>query len=337
MPADAATSYAGRPRLSVDEYVAGVQSGDRAKLAQAITLIESRKPDHQEQAQELLLKLVPYAGSSVRVGISGVPGAGKSTFIDTLGSNLTREGHKIAVLAVDPTSARTGGSILGDKTRMANLATNENAFIRPSPTSGTLGGVTRTTRETILVCEAAGYNVILVETVGVGQSEVAVSEMVDFFMVLLISGAGDELQGIKKGVLEIADMIALNKADGDNELKARTSAAEYQHALRIISPKDRDWAPPVVTISALENRGLDDLWARVIERYTQLTESGGLTKMRQQQQVRWMWAMVEDRLLTKLKAHPDIETMVPSLESAVIKGELTPALAVDRMLKVFGV
>ncbi|MDG2242072.1 MAG: methylmalonyl Co-A mutase-associated GTPase MeaB [Rhodospirillaceae bacterium] len=328
-------SSTSRPRLSVEEYVAGVRSGDRANLAQAITLIESRKPEHQEQAQEVLLELASSAGQSIRVGISGVPGAGKSTIIDNLGTNLTAEGHKVAVLAVDPTSARTGGSILGDKTRMANLATDDNAFIRPSPTSGTLGGVTRTTRETILVCESAGFDVILVETVGVGQSEVAVSEMVDFFMVLLIAGAGDELQGIKKGVLEIADMIALNKADGDNETKAKASAAEYQRALRIISPKDQDWTPPVITISALENRGLDDLWGRITQRHNQLTESGKLAAIRQQQQVRWMWAMIEDLLVEKLKAHPEIKAMVPNIESAVTEGTLTPALAAEKMLKTF--
>jgi LAO/AO transport system kinase len=337
MSSGAANLSVSRPRLSIGEYVAGVTSGDRAKLAQAITLIESRKPEHQEQAQELLLELAPLSGKSIRIGISGVPGAGKSTFIDTLGPNLSGDGHRVAVLAVDPTSARTGGSILGDKTRMANLATNPNAFIRPSPTSGTLGGVTRTTRETILACEAAGFDIILVETVGVGQSEVAVSEMVDFFVVLLIAGAGDELQGIKKGVLEIADMIALNKADGDNETKAKVSAAEYRHALRIITPKDKSWTPPVITISALENRGLDDLWSRITQRHGQLTDGGGLTTMRRRQQVRWMWAMVEDRLIEKLKSHPDIKAMVPDLESAVTGGGTTPALAVDKMLKAFGV
>ncbi len=327
----------GRIRLSVEEYAVGVVSGDRSKLAQAITLIESRKPEHQEDAQQLLLEITPKAGQSVRVGISGVPGAGKSTFIDTLGTNLTGAGHKVAVLAVDPTSARTGGSILGDKTRMAKLALDDNAFIRPSPTSGTLGGVTRTTRETIMLCEAAGFDVILVETVGVGQSEITVSEMVDFFMVLLIAGAGDELQGIKKGVLEIADLIALNKADGDNETKAKTSAAEYQHALRIITPKDKDWTPPVVTISALENRGVGDLWARITQRHEWLAESGGLQRMRQHQQVRWMWTMVEDRLITKLKSHPDVKAVIPEIEDAVAKGELTPALAVERMFGAFGI
>lgn len=331
------TLRSGRQQLSVDDYAEGVLSGERAKLAQAITLIESRKPDHQTQAQDLLLKVTPHTGKSLRVGISGVPGAGKSTFIDTLGTNLTTAGHKVAVLAVDPTSARTGGSILGDKTRMAKLAANDQAFIRPSPTSGTLGGVTRTTRETILLCEAAGFDVVLVETVGVGQSEVAVSEMVDFFMVLLVAGAGDELQGIKKGVLEIADMIALNKADGDNENRAKASAAEYQHALRIITPKDKNWIPPVVTISALHNTGVEDLWDRITRRHKALSETGGLAILRQEQQVRWMWAMLEDRLISKLKSHADIKTMMPNLQAAVKAGTLTPALAVDKMLKAFGV
>ncbi len=337
MPANTPTLPDGRRRLSIDDYIKGVISGDRAKLAQAITLVESRKPEHQEQAQEVLLQLMPNTGKSVRVGISGVPGAGKSTFIDTLGTNLTDAGHKVAVLAVDPTSTRTGGSILGDKTRMANLAINDRAFIRPSPTAGTLGGVTRTTRETILVCEAAGFDVILVETVGVGQSEVAVSEMVDFFVVVLIAGAGDELQGIKKGVLEIADMIALNKADGGNEIKAKAAAAEYQHALRIITPKDKNWAPPVVTISALENRGLDDLWKRIMKRYDQLSESGGLTTLRQGQQVQWMWSMIEDRLISKLRNHPSVKAIIPKLENNVISGTSTPALAVEKMFKAFGV
>lgn len=336
MPDDPSTPASGRPNLSVDDYVDGVRSGDRAKLAQAITLIESRKPEHQALAQDVLLQLLPHTGKSIRVGVSGVPGAGKSTFIDTLGTNLTEDGHKVAVLAVDPTSSRTGGSILGDKTRMANLAVNRNAFIRPSPTSGTLGGVTRTTRETRLLCEAAGFDVILIETVGVGQSEVAVAGLVDFFLVVLVAGAGDELQGIKKGVLEIADMIALNKADGDNETRAKASAAEYQHALRIITPKDKDWIPPVVTISALENRGLDDLWARIQQRYDQLNDSGGLEALRQTQRVQWMWSMVEDRLLTRLKAHPDVKSIVPALEADVAAGKLTASRAVDTILKTFG-
>lgn len=337
MSAQKPKGSAGRPRLSVEEYSAGVRTGDRAKLAQAITLVESVKLAHQSHAQDLLLDLMPDTGKSIRVGISGVPGAGKSTFIDTLGTNLTKAGHKVAVLAVDPTSTRTGGSILGDKTRMAQLGNDPNAYIRPSPTSGTLGGVTRTTRETILLCEAAGFDVILVETVGVGQSEVAVSEMVDFFVVVLIAGAGDELQGIKKGVLEIADMIALNKADGDNAQRAKASAAEYQHALRIITPKDKDWIPPVVTISALENLGVDDLWQRITQRHKALKDSGGLNHLRQQQQVRWMWAMIEDRLVSRLKSHPDIKTAVPDVEASVTSGSLTPTLAAEKLLRTFGV
>lgn len=337
MPAKSPPPHTSRPRLSTGEYIDGIRSGDRAKLAQAITLIESRKPDHQALAQDLLLQLIPHTGKTMRVGISGVPGAGKSTFIDTLGTNLTEAGHKVAVLAVDPTSTRTGGSILGDKTRMARLSVNDHAFIRPSPTAGTLGGVTRTTRETILVCEAAGFDVILIETVGVGQSEVAVSEMVDFFLVLLIAGAGDELQGIKKGVLEISDMIALNKADGDNETKAKSAAAEYQHALRIISPKDRNWIPPVVTISALENRGVDDLWVRIMQRHSHLAETGGLANLRQNQNVHWMWSMVEDRLIAKLRAHPNIKAMIPVVENDVANGKLTAAQAVEKLFRAFGV
>ena len=337
MPADTSSSLSRRPHLSVAEYVEGVLSGDRAKLALAITLIERKKPHHQELAQEVLLQLIPHAGNSIRVGISGVPGAGKSTFVDTLGTNLTASGHKVAVMTVDPTSSRTGGSILGDKTRMAHLAGDSNAFIRPSPTSGTLGGVARTTRESVLVCEAAGFDIILIETVGVGQSEVTVSGMVDFFMVLLISGAGDELQGIKKGVLELADMIALNKADGDNELNAKRSAAEYQHALRIITPRDKAWTPPVITISALKNVGLDDLWERIMQRHRQLKDSGDLLQLRQNQQVQWMWSMIEDRLIAKLRANPDVKKIVPALESDLAKGNMTVALAIEKLFKAFGV
>jgi len=337
MPGEKLTTAAGRSRLSIDDYVDGVRSGNRVKLAQAITLIESRKMEHRDQAQDVLLKLTPDAGKSVRVGISGVPGAGKSTFIDTLGTNLTKAGHHVAVLAVDPSSTLTGGSILGDKTRMANLSVNKKAFIRPSPTSGTLGGVTRTTRETILICEAAGFDVILVETVGVGQSEVAVSQMVDFFLVILLAGAGDELQGIKKGALEIADMVAFNKADGENETKAKASAAEYQQALRIITPKDGDWIPPVVTISALENLGLDDLWDRIMQRHAQLSDSGGLTQLRQDQQVQWMWSMVEDHLITALKQNGDMKSLLPQLESDVGSGKVTATQAAARLLKTFGI
>jgi LAO/AO transport system kinase len=321
--------------MSID-YASRVLSGDRAVLARAITLIESRKAEHQRKAQEMLVALLPHTGRSVRIGVSGLPGAGKSTFIDAFGTMLTGRGHKVAVLAVDPTSSRTGGSILGDKTRMARLAVDENAFIRPSPTGGTLGGVARATREAILVCEAAGFDVVLVETVGVGQSETAVAEMVDFFLVLMLAGGGDELQGIKKGVLELADMIAVTKADGDNVARAQAAAADYSHALRILTPASPTWSPPVVTVSALENRGLDAVWER-IGAYRRLTQATGeWQRRRASQQVRWMWAMLDDRLLGRFKADARVKKLAPALEHAVAAGTITPALAVERLLAAAG-
>jgi LAO/AO transport system kinase len=324
------------PKQSLD-YVDGVIGGDRATLARAITLIESLKPEHQAQAQEMLVKLLPRTGKSRRIGISGLPGAGKSTFIDAFGSMLTMAGHKVAVLAVDPTSSRTGGSILGDKTRMAKLAVDPNAYIRPSPTGGTLGGVARATREAILVCEAAGFDVILVETVGVGQSEITVSEMVDFFLVLMIAGGGDELQGIKKGVLEIADMIAITKADGDNVKRAQATAADYSHALRIITPASPTWLPPVVSVSALENRGLDDVWAKIETHHKLTSASGEWNAKRRAQMIRWMWSMVDDRLVNRLKTDAKVKALIPALEADVGEGKLTPALAVERIFAAFGV
>jgi len=313
-----------------------VLSGNRADLARAITLIESRNRDHFKLAQGMLAKLLPQTGRSLRIGISGLPGAGKSTFIDAFGTMLTREGHKVAVLAVDPTSSRTGGSILGDKTRMTRLSTDENAFIRPSPTGGTLGGVTRATREAILVCEAAGFDVVLVETVGVGQSETSVAEMVDFFLVLMIAGGGDELQGIKKGVLEIADMIAITKADADNVNRAALTASEYQHALRIVSHSSPTWIPPVVTISALENRGLDTLWERIQHFRRLMQTSGEWDAKRRNQLIRWMWAMVDDRLISKLRSDPHITALAPGLERDIANGKMPPALAAEKILAAFG-
>ena len=325
-----------RSLQTADQYVSGVMSGDTAKLARAITLIESRNPSHQALAQEMLVGLLPKTGRSLRIGVSGLPGAGKSTFIDAFGTMLTTAGHKVAVLAVDPTSSRTGGSILGDKTRMARLSVDPGAFIRPSPTGGTLGGVARATREAILVCEAAGYDVILVETVGVGQSEITVSEMVDFFLVLMIAGGGDELQGIKKGVLEIADMIAITKADGDNAKRAAVTAADYQHALRIITPNSPDWTPPVITISAQDNVGLDGLWDKIDLYRRTMQDTGGWTAKRRKQQIRWMWSMVDDRLMTRVKTDPKVQVLVPELEKNVGDGKLTPTLAVDKILAAFG-
>ncbi len=322
--------------LSVEDHVQGVLLRDRAALGRAITLIESRNPEHQKMAQEVLLRLLPHAGHGHRVGITGIPGAGKSTFIEALGVNLTRSGHRVAVLAVDPTSKRTGGSILGDKTRMAQLSADTNAFIRPSPSSGTLGGVTRTTRETMLVCEAAGYDVILIETVGAGQSETAVADMVDFFLVLMLPGAGDELQGIKKGVLELADMIAVNKAEGDNEGRAKRAAHDYANALHILKPASPTWSPPVITCSGLYNIGLDKLWAKIVEHRARLTESGELQDKRRQQQIQWMWSMMEDRLMDALRRHPQVIHDLPATERDVIEGRLTATLAVDHLLKAFG-
>ncbi|MGE4062616.1 MAG: methylmalonyl Co-A mutase-associated GTPase MeaB [Rhodospirillaceae bacterium] len=324
-----------RPTLSVSDYVDGVISGDRAKLARAITLIESRNAEHQKLAQEMLVKLLPRTGKSLRIGISGLPGAGKSTFIDAFGSMLTGQGHKVAVLAVDPTSSRTGGSILGDKTRMARLSQDENAFIRPSPTGGTLGGVARATREAILVCEAGGFDIILAETVGVGQSEITVSEMVDFFLVLMIAGGGDELQGIKKGVLEIADMIAITKADGDNINRAKMSATDYQHALRIITPMNPVWTPPVVTVSSLENKGLDKLWEKVELYRRTMTDNGEFETKRKAQQIRWMWSMIDDRLMSRLRADDKVKRLAHDMEKSITAGKVTPALAADKILEAF--
>jgi LAO/AO transport system kinase len=275
-------------------------------------------------------------GQAYRVGITGVPGVGKSTAIDTLGSNLTAAGHKVAVLAVDPSSTRTGGSILGDKTRMARLSADPAAFIRPSPSSGTLGGVAAKTRETMLLCEAAGFDVVLVETVGIGQSETAVADMTDVFLVLMLPGAGDELQGIKKGVLEIADMIAVNKAEGDGQARARSAAAEYKAALHILAPSSPNWSPPVITVSGLANVGLDDLWAKIVEHRNRLTATGEFAARRRDQQVRWMWAMVEDRVFSRLRGDPALRELLPGLEGRVAAGELSAMVAAQDIVQRLG-
>jgi len=301
-------------------------------LSQVITLLESRRPDHAELAAEVLALLLADTGGSTRVGITGVPGVGKSTFIDQFGINLCETGLSVAVLAVDPSSQRSGGSILGDKTRMSRLAFHPDAYIRPSPAGVTLGGVTRTTRETILVCEAAGFDVVLVETVGVGQSETIVAEMVDFFLVLMLAGAGDELQGIKKGVLEIADMIAVNKADGDNVTKAAAAASDYRHALSLTQPMSPSWSPPVVTCSGATNVGLDDIWTQVVVHRDKLTATGELDARRQDQQVRWMWSMVDDRLVTALRSHPAVQDIVGDVEASVRSGVLAASAAAEQLL-----
>ncbi|MEE9586860.1 MAG: methylmalonyl Co-A mutase-associated GTPase MeaB [Hyphomicrobiaceae bacterium] len=323
-----------RNELTLEDYFAGVLARERAVLARAITLVESSKLEHRRLAQRLLQELLAYTGGAHRIGITGVPGVGKSTAIDQLGTNLTGQGYRVAVLAVDPTSTRSGGSILGDKTRMARLATDRQAFIRPSPTAGTLGGVTKKTRETMAICEAAGFDIIIVETVGVGQSETAVAEMVDFFLVLTLPGAGDELQGIKKGVLEIADMIAVNKADGDNVARANRAAAEYRGALNILTPQSPNWSPPVLTVSGLENKGLDELWERIKEHRKALTASGEFHERRQSQAVKWMYEMLEDRVLATLMANPKVDERLPVLEAQVRDGELTPTNAVEQIAEI---
>jgi LAO/AO transport system kinase len=312
-----------------------VLAGNRTMIARSITLVESSRADHQAAAQRLLVRLLPHAGAARRVGITGVPGVGKSTFIDALGTSLTRAGHRVAVLAVDPSSTRTGGSILGDKTRMAALATDPNAFIRPSPTAGTLGGVAKATREAIVVMEAAGYDVVLVETVGVGQSETTVAEMVDTFLFLTLARTGDQLQGIKKGVLELADVIAVNKADGPHEIDARRAARELSGALRLLRAPDNGWRPPVLTCSALEHVGLDEVWAQVVAHQELLDTSGELAARRRRQQVEWTWAMVRDRLLADLHRHPRVLALAPELERRVREGSLTPSLAADAILTAY--
>ncbi len=314
----------------------GIRAGDRAILARAITLVESRRADHQRAAHQLVQKLLPHTGKALRVGITGAPGAGKSTTIDTLGTYLTRKGHKVAVLAVDPSSTRSGGSILGDKTRMPALAGDARAFVRPSPASGTLGGVAAKTRETMLLCEAAGHDVVLVETVGIGQSETAVADMSDFFLVLMLPGAGDELQGLKKGIVELADMIAVNKADGDNIARAKAAAAEYRAALHILAPHSPHWQPPVITYSALTGQGIDQLWDQVLAHHTEMTKAGELAARRRAQQVKWMWSMLEERLFARLKSDPVLNAELPQIETAVANGQLSPMLAVTHIAEALG-
>src|SRR6201988_1939217 len=314
------------------ELAAAVRNGDRAALPRAITLIESTRPDHRAQAQQLLLALMPESGDAHRVGITGVPGVGKSTAIEALGMYLIERGHRVAVLAVDPSSTRTGGSILGDKTRMPRLAAHADAYIRPSPTSGTLGGVTKATRETIVLLEAAGFDVILVETVGVGQSEVAVANMVDCFVFLTLARTGDQLQGIKKGVLELADIVAVNKADGEHVTEARSAARELTMVLRLIYPRDTLWRPPVLTMSAMEGTGLQELWDTVLRHRDVMIESGQFDAKRRQQQVDWMWSMVRDTVVDRVLSDPGVKDIRTELERQVRDGELTATLGAQQIL-----
>ena len=318
-------------KSDIEQMARDLRSGQRVVLSRAITLIESKRADHRRTAAALTQELLKDTGKAVRVGITGAPGVGKSSMIEALGSMLTAQDRKVAVLAVDPSSRRTGGSILADKTRMAKLANDERAFIRPSPASGTLGGVAARTRETMLLCEAAGYDVILVETVGVGQSEVAVADMTDFFLVLALPGAGDELQALKKGVVELADMIAVNKADGDNVARAKLAAAEYSAALHILAQRSPNWSPPVITCSALSGDGIPQLWTHILDHRDKLTASGELKTRRGEQQVKWMWTMLEERLFEPLRSDRALKAAMPRIEADVAAGRLAPATAVEQV------
>ncbi|HYD30178.1 MAG TPA: methylmalonyl Co-A mutase-associated GTPase MeaB [Azospirillaceae bacterium] len=314
---------------------AAVRGGDRRALARAITLIESTRADHRERAEALLTELLPHTGHSVRVGISGVPGVGKSTFIETFGLHVIAQGHKVAVLAIDPSSQRTGGSILGDKTRMEHLSRDPAAFIRPSPAGATLGGVARRTREAMLVCEAAGFDVIIIETVGVGQSETAVADMVDLFMLLLLPGGGDELQGIKKGIVELADLVVVNKADGDLVAAARNAVAEYSHALSLLRAPSKDWRVPVLMCSALNRAGIDDVWD-TIGKFRDIQSGTGAFQARRAEQARaWLWTEIKETLVERFQAHPAVHELLERMEDEVTGGRTMPTIAADRLLKRF--
>lgn len=329
------SSHKKRPSLTIDEYAEGVLSGDRAVLGRAITLVESNSIEHIEQAQELLKRLLPHTGNSIRIGITGVPGVGKSTFIESLGNYLLEKGKKPAVLAIDPSSSKTGGSILGDKTRMECLGRDSRCFIRPSPSGGTLGGVARKSRETMLVCEAAGFNVILIETVGVGQSEITVRSMVDFFLLLMLAGAGDELQGIKKGIMEIADALCINKADGDNKKKAEVARSEFERALHYLQPATQGWYTHAYSCSSITGDGIDSIW-NVIESFERQTKKSGVFESRRKSQtLDWVHAMVNEHLLKLFYRHPDVAGFLPEIEKAVLDGSLPPTSAVTELFRKF--
>jgi len=317
---------------TAEEFAGELLKGRRLALSKAITLIESEKADDRKMASEILKALIPHTGASIRVGITGVPGAGKSTFIEALGCHLTGQNHTVAVLAIDPSSSISGGSILADKTRMENLIVSPHAFIRPSPSSSHLGGVAKKTRETMLLCEAAGFEIVLIETVGVGQSEIAAASMVDFFLVLMLPNAGDELQGIKKGVLECADAIVINKADAASMEKALLAKKIYENALHIITPPSRSWIPPVLTCSSLEGTGIDEVWLAVMKRHTLLRESGELAKKRKDQDIHWMWSLLDEHIKQYVFSLPGVEQAIKRAQDDLREGAITPDSAAEQIL-----
>jgi LAO/AO transport system kinase len=323
--------------METQDYIDGVLAQNRRIVAKTITLIESSLVSHQEKAKTIVDALLPYAGQAVRIGITGVPGVGKSTYIESFGLQLVKKDHRVAVLAVDPSSSKSGGSIMGDKTRMERLSLEKQAFIRPSPSGGTLGGVARRTRETIVVCEAAGFDIIIVETVGVGQSEITVASMVDFFLVLMLAGAGDELQGIKKGVLELADAIAINKADGNNIENAKKAKLEYEKALNLLTPSSRIWSPPVLTCSAVTMDGIEDIWQTILDYKEKLEVSGELLEKRRKQALDWLWALVEEGLRERFYRNPDVEKSLAEIVKAVEKGDTAATAAAQRLLDLHDV
>ena len=321
--------------LDTEALAVAVLAGDRRALAQAITLVESTRSDHRAGANDLLERLIPHAGNSIRLGISEVPGVGKSTFIEALGNHLIDAGHKVAVLTIDPSSAISGGSILGDKTRMEMLSRRSQAYIRPSPSGGTLGGVTRRSREALILCEAAGFDVVIVETVGVGQSETSVANMTDMFVLLLLPGGGDELQGIKRGIMELADLILINKADGELQKLAERSAGEYRRALRLLHPRSAGWTVDVRTCSSTDGHGIAEAW-EVMQQHNTLLESNGQLVARRADQARdWMWSEVNGNLLAALQNDPGVREKIPILEAAVGAGELPPVAAANTLLELF--
>jgi LAO/AO transport system kinase len=323
-----------RKTLTVDEFCEGILSGNRPILSQAITLIESSLPEHGLLSREVIEKCLPYSGKSIRIGITGVPGVGKSTFIEALGTEITRQGHKLAVLAIDPSSERSKGSILGDKTRMEQLSANDNAFIRPSPSAGSLGGVARKTREAIILVEAAGFDTIFVETVGVGQSETAVHSMVDFFLLLMLAGAGDELQGIKRGIMEMADLLIINKADGSNIDRANMARAEYASALHLFPPSPSGWKPKSMTASAVQNIGIAEIWETVLEYISLVNDNAYFQQRRNEQSKFWMYETINETLRHSFYHNAEVETVINNIESQVLSNQMSPFKAASLLLEI---